>query len=119
MGFVEVHAEVLDAAIVGSEEFEGFFGDNGGVAIGSGKAIDGFEGRPDGFNDEVDDDGVRLRDDAGFAEAFDGAEMREDVVAEMAEILGETFDGGAGGPETNDHVRLLLWGDARRADRCR
>jgi hypothetical protein len=34
--------------------------------------------------------------------------MRKDVFAEVAEVVGETFDGGAGGPETDNHVRLLL-----------
>jgi len=34
LGFVEVDGVVLDAAVVGGEEFEGFLGDDGGFAIG-------------------------------------------------------------------------------------
>jgi hypothetical protein len=119
LGFVEVDGVVLDAAVVGGQEFEGFLGDDGGAAIGSGEMIDGFEGGPDGFDDEVDNDGVRLRDDAGFTEAFKGAEMREDVFAKVTQVLRETDDGGAGGPETNNHVRHLLWGIAGRMDHYR
>jgi len=103
LGFVKVHGEVLDAAIVGGQEVKSFLGDYGRVAIGSGETINGFEGGPDGFHDEVDDDLVGLRDDAGFTEAFKGTEMREDVVAEVAEVPGKTFDGGASRPETDDH----------------
>jgi hypothetical protein len=119
LGFAEVDGEVLDAAVVGGQEFEGFLGDDGGAAIGSGETIHGFEGGPHGFDDEVDNDGIGLGDDAGFTEAFKGAEMREDVFAEVAEVFRETRDGGAGGPETNNHVRLLLWGIAGRADHYR
>jgi hypothetical protein len=99
---------VLDAVIVGGEEFESFLGYDGGATIWSGETIDGFEGGPDGFHDEVNDDLVGLRDDARFAEAIERAKMRKDVFAEVAEVVGETFDGGAGGPETDNHVRLLL-----------
>jgi len=86
---VEVDGVVLDAAVVGGEEFEGFLGDDGGFAIGSDKAVDGLEGGPQGFDDEVHDDAIGLRDDAGFAEAVEGAQVREDVFAEVAQIIGK------------------------------
>jgi hypothetical protein len=117
LGFMEVDGVVLDAAVVGGEEFEGFLGDDGGFAIGTGKAIDGLEGGPQGLDDEVDDDTVGLRDDAGFAEAVEGAQVREDVFPEVAQVIGETDGGGACGPEANDHVRRLLRWIARLADR--
>jgi len=102
---VEVDGVVLDATVVGSEEVEGFLGDDGGFAIGSGKAVDSLDGGPQGFDDEAHNDAIGLRDDAGFAEALVGAKVREDVFAEVAQVIGETYGGGAGGPETNDHVR--------------
>jgi len=105
LGFVEVDDVVLDAVVVGGEEVQGFLGDDGGFAIGSGEAVNGFQGGPESFDDEVHDDSIGLRDDAGFAEAVERAEVREDVFAEVAQVIGETYGGGAGGPETNDHVR--------------
>ena len=46
LGFVEVYGEVLDSVIVGGQEFEGFLGNYGGAAIGSGETIDRpLEGR--------------------------------------------------------------------------
>jgi len=45
--------------------------------------------RTTGFDDEVHDDAIGLRDDAGFAEAVEGAQVREDVFAEVAQIIGK------------------------------
>ena len=61
LGFVEVDGVVLDAAVVGGEEVDGFLGDDGGFAIGSGKAVDGLKGGPQGFDDEADDDAIGLQ----------------------------------------------------------
>jgi hypothetical protein len=108
LGFVEVHGIVLDAAVVGGEEFEGFLGDDGGFAVGAGKAVDGLEGGPQGLYDEANDDAIGLCDDAGLAEAVEGAEVRKDVFAEVAQVIGEPYGGGACGPEANNHVRRLL-----------
>ena len=110
---------MLDAAVVGSEEVEGFLRDDGGFAIGAGKAVDGLERGPQGFHDEADDDAIGLRDDAGFAEAVEGAEVREDVFAEVAQVIGESYGGGVCGPEANDHVRRLLLWIARLTHHCR
>jgi len=119
MGFVEVDGVVLDAVVVGGEEVESPEGDDGGFTVGSGKTVDGGEGGPKSFDNEADYDSIGLGDDAGFEEAVDGAEVREDVFAEVAKVIGEEDGGAAGGPEADNHVRRLLWGMWRMADRYR
>ena len=75
---------VLDAVVVGGEEVECFLVDDGGFAVRASEVFDGGEGGPEGFDDEADNYPIRLREDAGFEEAFLGAEHGEDALVEMA-----------------------------------
>jgi hypothetical protein len=94
---------VADAAIVGGQKVDGLFSDDGGFAVRAGEAFDGFERRPQRFDDHFDDDAVGLREHAGFKEAFFGTEMRQHMLVKVAQIIGEAEFGCASGPESDDH----------------
>jgi hypothetical protein len=99
---------VADAAVVGGEQLDGFFGDDCGFAVWASEAFDGFKGAPERFDDHLDNDAVGLGEDAGFDETFLGAEMGQHVFVEVAQVIGKAKFGCAGGPESDDHFRLLL-----------
>jgi hypothetical protein len=99
---------VADAAIVGGQEVYGFFGDDGGFAVGAGEAFDGFERGPERFDNHFHDDAVGLRQDASLDEAVLRAEMGKHMLIEVAEVIRQAKLGCAGGPESDDHFRLLL-----------
>ena len=88
MLFADFYFVVADAAIVGGEEVHRFLGDDGGFAVWAGEAFDGFERRPQRFDDYFDDDAVGLRQDASFDETILGTEMRQNVLVEVAEVIG-------------------------------
>ncbi len=88
MLFADFYFVVADAAVVGGEEVHRFLSDDGGFAVWAGEAFDGFQRRPQRFHDNFDDDTVGLRQDASFDETFFGAEMRQNVLVEVAEAIG-------------------------------
>src|SRR5262249_28162557 len=108
MLFADGDVEMLDAVVVRGEEVESFVVNDGGFAGRASKFFDGGQRGPERFDDEANDDAVRLREDAGFEETFLGAQQGQDALVEMAKIVGVAKLGGASGPETNDHVRRLL-----------
>jgi hypothetical protein len=103
--FADFYFVMADAAIVGGEQVDCFFGDDGGLAIWAGEAFDGFERRPQRFNDHFDDDAVGLREHARFDETILGPEMRQNMLIEVAQVVGQANFGCAGGPESDDHFK--------------
>jgi predicted peroxiredoxin len=101
--FANFYFVVADAAIVGGQEVHRFFSDDGGFTIWAGEAFDGFQRRPQRFNDHFDDDSVGLREHARFDETVLCSEMREDTLVEVAKVIGKAEFGCAGGPEADDH----------------
>jgi hypothetical protein len=106
--FADFYFVMADAAIVGGQEVHRFFGDDGGFTVWAGEAFDGFERRPQRFDDHLNDDTVGLRQDASLDEAVLRAEVGKYMLIEVAEVIGKTKFGGSGGPESDDHFRLLL-----------
>jgi hypothetical protein len=88
MLFADFYFVVADTAVVGGQEVHRFFGDDGGFTVWAGEAFDGFQRRPQRFDYYFDDDAVGLRQDASFDETILGTEVGQNVLVEMAQIIG-------------------------------
>ena len=79
---------VLHVVVIGSQEFDGFLGNDGTLEVLTGETLDSLGRGPQRFDDELDNHAVGLREHAGFQEAFLGTKNWQNVVVEMAQISG-------------------------------
>ena len=93
---------MVDATVEVSEQGGGFATDDGGFEVGAGEVADGFEGTPQGFNEDFDFAFEAAKGNGGFQVARDAAELGQNIRGKMFEIFGQLCFGGTGRPATQD-----------------
>ena len=79
---------MADAAVEAGEKGSGVVGDDGGFEVGPGESANGFEGAPDGVDDDFDFVFDTASRDVGAEIARDAAQFGQDVLGKVFKVFG-------------------------------